>query len=454
MDPRIQYAKTSDGVSIAYATQGEGVPYVIVSMTPWCHLQAEAELPERRAMFERLASTRMLVRYDTRGFGLSGRSVSDFSLAAHLTDLTAVVAAIKNQEKIVLFGTTSTSPVAIAYSADHPDRVSHLILWGGFASAPESYGGSHSQIQAMRTLRETDWDVYTETVAQFLTGWTAGAAAHRYALYYRTCAEPEQARAALEAMNSFDVRDRLSEVRAQTLVIYRSGAVWPSLDDSRRLASGIRGARLIVQDGALIPTIDELDRIQSQFEEFLGGEGAGRSTSAASEDSPSVGTSVILFTDIADSTALTEKLGDTAFRGKARRLDAALRSVIQGHSGTPIEGKLLGDGVMAVFTSARQAIEAALACAEAGNDGDLPLHAGLHAGDVIREEDGNVYGGAVNIAARIAAGSAPGEVLVSQTVRDLARTSAGVAFEGRGERSLKGVSEPVRVYGVSRREAG
>ena len=105
--------------------------------------------------------------------------------------------------------------------------------------------------------------------------------------------------------------------------------------------------------------------------------------------------------------------------------------------------------MLAVFTSARQAIEAALACAAAGNDATLPLHLGLHAGDVIREEN-NVYGGAVNIASRISGLSAPGEVLVSDTVRSLARTSAGVSFEDRGEHTLKGVAEPQRVFAVRR----
>jgi class 3 adenylate cyclase len=159
------------------------------------------------------------------------------------------------------------------------------------------------------------------------------------------------------------------------------------------------------------------------------------------------GTAIILFADIVDSTALTERLGDAAFRDKARDLYAALRTIIRDNTGTPIEGKLLGDGVLAVFTSTRQAIEAALACGRAGEDGGLPLHLGLHAGDVIREEN-NVYGGAVNIASRISGLSAPGEVLVSDTVRSLARTSAGVSFEDRGEQSLKGVGEPVRVWAV------
>ena len=162
---------------------------------------------------------------------------------------------------------------------------------------------------------------------------------------------------------------------------------------------------------------------------------------------PPSGMTAILFADIADSTALTERLGDAAFRAKARDLDSALRTVIREHAGTAIEGKLLGDGVLAVFTSARQAIEAALACGAAGSHAGLPLHLGLHAGDVIRE-DNNVYGGAVNIASRISGVSAPGEVLVSDTVRSLARTSAGVRFEDRGRRKVKGVGEPVRIWAV------
>ena len=152
-------------------------------------------------------------------------------------------------------------------------------------------------------------------------------------------------------------------------------------------------------------------------------------------------------TDIADSTALTERLGDAPFREKARDLDATLRTVIREHAGTPIEGKLLGDGVLAVFTSARHALEASLACGKAGDNVGLPLHLGLHAGDVIRE-DNNVYGGAVNIPSRISGLSASGEVLVSETVRSLARTSAGVSFEDRGEQALKGVGEAVRVWAV------
>jgi class 3 adenylate cyclase len=156
---------------------------------------------------------------------------------------------------------------------------------------------------------------------------------------------------------------------------------------------------------------------------------------------------VILFTDIVDSTALTERLGDARFRDASRALDADLRAAIRDAGGAAIEGKLLGDGVLATFGSAAQAIDGARRCLALSAASELGLHIGLHAGDVIREE-GNVFGGAVNIAARICGLSAPGEILVSDVVRGMARSSSGVAFHDRGEHEMKGVGEPVRVYAV------
>ena len=194
--------------------------------------------------------------------------------------------------------------------------------------------------------------------------------------------------------------------------------------------------------------VDNMDEVAQRLLTFFNG--AAPVTTRAPE-LPS-GTAVILFADIVDSTRLTEQLGDTGFREKARRLDDAMRSAITSAGGTTVEGKLLGDGVLAVFTSAREAIEAAIACSSAGASSEMPLHLGIHAGDIIREDDpsgrGNVYGGSVNIAARISGLSAPGEVLVSETVRSLARTSAGVTFEDRGEQTLKGVGDALRVWAV------
>ncbi len=157
------------------------------------------------------------------------------------------------------------------------------------------------------------------------------------------------------------------------------------------------------------------------------------------------GTVTILFADIADSTLLTEQLGDANFRAYARQLDGTLRTIINETGGKLIEGKLLGDGVMAIFTSARQAIECAIRRNAAAEGTELGLHVGLHAGDVILEGK-NVFGGAVNIAARITAFSEPGEILVSDTVRSLARTSTNVLFEDRGKHTLKGVTDPQHLF--------
>jgi len=288
-----------------------------------------------------------------------------------------------------------------------------------------------------------DWKTFTETLAHIAIGWSAGDPARKFAEIMRRSVSP----ATLSerwgpARRAIDATEHLPQIRAPTLVLHRQNCPLPPLDVAQRVASAIADARLVVLEGdAVAPYLGDAVSVVSAIDDFLS-EGGGEEPT----DLPS-GTAIILFADIADSTALTERLGDAAFRGKARGLDGALRTIIHDNAGTPIEGKLLGDGVLAVFTSARQAIEAALACGRSGDDAGLPLHLGLHAGDVIREEN-NVYGGAVNIAARISGLSAPGEVLVSDTVRGLARTSAGVAFEDRGEQALKGVGEPVRAWAV------
>ena len=238
-----------------------------------------------------------------------------------------------------------------------------------------------------------------------------------------------------------------------TLVITRRQGPTP-LDAVTSVAARLPDARLVVLEGDSLAFLDDPE-VVTAIDEFLG-EG---DDVADVPDLPS-GTAIILFADIADSTALTERMGDAAFREKARALDTALRDAITNAGGTAIEGKLLGDGVLAVFGAAREAISCAqemhhIAGAGGGLDptpstpDPLLLHVGIHAGDVIRE-DGNVFGGAVNVAARISDASEAGETLVSGTVRDLARTSAGVSFEDRGERELKGVSEPVKVWAVAK----
>ena len=128
MEPRIQYAKTTDGVSIAFWTQGQGVSFVHMPVLPWSHIQLEWQDPGFRRWYERLAEKRKLVRYDGRRSGLSERDAADYSVDAHMLDLRAVVERLGVQ-RFVLLGNVTSCPIAIAYAARHPEAVSQLVLW-------------------------------------------------------------------------------------------------------------------------------------------------------------------------------------------------------------------------------------------------------------------------------------------------------------------------------------
>ena len=440
MEPRIQYAKTIDGVDIAFATAGEGQPLLVVPTLPLSHVQAAWELLPHR--YQPLAERYHLVWYDSRGSGLSDREAIDFSMDAMVRDVVAVVESA-GLTGFAMAATYGAVPIAVTYAAIHPEKISSLVLADG-AVKPSDWNQNPVSV-AEETLRSGDWTLYTETLARVLVGIENQELAARFAVYIRECVEPEALRAAFSstANEDWDVSALLARVSAHTLVVHNRNHRFLPVQVGQRLAARIPNARFQL--------VDDMDYVQLAgiITAFL-----GESDQIAQRgfDSVPSGTAVILFADIADSTALTERVGDAAFRAKARELGASLRALIRECRGQPVEGPTLGDGLLAVFTSAREAIEAARRCAGAGDDANLPLHLGIHAGDITREKDpdgrDNVYGGAVNIASRISGLSAPGEVLVSDTVRSLARTSAGVRFENRGEQALKGVGEAVRVWAV------
>ncbi len=436
MEPRIQYANTSDGVSIAYWTLGEGPPLLHVPFMV-SHIEMEWHIPEIRRWYEALAQTRMLIRYDHRGYGLSDRNVSS---KAYGRDVEAVVESL-GLESFDLFGALAMGSVAIRYAAQNPHKVAHLLLWCTWADASDYL--KSSQAQSLVALRDKDWETYTETAAHLTFGWAEGEPVQRFAAMWRESITPDAQLQRTTGVDRVNATSLLPHLTMPTLVLHRREFAMIGVDVAKGLASQIPKARLALLEGdSGAPFLGDTESVLRAIDEFLG-EGEEAEPRAELPE----GMAVILFADIVESTALTEQLGDAAFRDKARELDEALRTVISECSGTPVEGKLVGDGVLAVFTSARQAIDCALRCNAAGEPAGLQLHLGIHAGDVIREGN-NVYGGAVNIAARIAGASAPGEVLVSDTVRSLARTSAGVAFDDRGERSLKGVAEPQRLFAV------
>ena len=439
MEPRIQYAKTSDGVSIAFWSLGEGVPLLVPPVIFAGHLQAEWEVPYRRMMYEQTAERARVVHYDCRGTGMSQRDAVDFSMEAAALDLEAVTDRV-GFSRFAMFIHDHAGEAPLSYAALHPDRVTHVIYWvSGFREPSAVRDRREAEIEH---LLEEDWDFYVDVWARLRLGWTNTAAAS-FADSIRRTHSPASFRAAVSALDEHSRENFLSGIRAPSLVLHQHGLTRAEIR-ARSIGAVLENSQIL---GIRVPEGGSL----------LGEEGATALLDFIDQPSPTSapsGTAVILFADIADSTALTESLGDAAFRAKARDLDAALRTVIREHAGTPIEGKLLGDGVLATFTSARQAIEAALACARSGDEAGLPLHLGLHAGDVIRE-DNNVFGGAVNIAARVCgAGGARRSARVGD-VRSLARTSAGVRFEDRGEQRDEGRGRAgARVGGAGGRSDG
>jgi class 3 adenylate cyclase len=442
MEPRIQYAKTKDGVSIAFWTLGEGMPLVEMPFSPYGHIQLEWQVPEWRSYYERRAAKRKLVHYDPRGAGLSERDVADYSLDAYLLDLEAVVDHL-SLERFALYGSYSLGPVAIAYAARHPDRVSRLLLWCSWARAWDAY--RTAQAQTIIALREKDWEIYTETVAHALLGWSTGESARRFAALMRESGAQEALRAALRSVTEFDVRALLPRVRAPTLVLHRRQVPMPDLGVARALASGIPDARLALLEGAsLAGFLGDTEAAATAIDEFL-----SEGEKAAAEAAPS-GLVTILFTDVEGSTALTQRLGDARARDLLRQHERMVREALKSHGGSEL--KTTGDGFMASFSSATRALESAIAMQRAfaahNESAEEPIlvRVGMNAGEPIAEDE-DLFGTAVIEAARIAAAAKGGEILVSDVVRQLAK-GKDFLFADRGEVALKGFDEPVRLYEV------
>ena len=443
MERIVRYATTGDGVRIAYCTEGEGPPLVV------CPLLIESFsldhlVPIHEAFFARLGEGRQLIRFDSRGTGLSQREFDGkLSPEAHCRDLDAVLAA-SHLEQAAFFAPLAWGPIAAQYAATHPDRVSALILWGSYSTPSE--GWTDDVLESLASLCRTNWAAAAQLFGDSSTREGHAEFGLQFGALNAASTSGEVAARFILEGRGIDVRPLLPSITAPTLVLHRLQSALVPVSAGQALAAAIPGATFVPLSGRTGHWAPEdPDQTLDAINGFLRPSNTTPPAPLLAETP--AGTAVILFTDIVDSNALTERLGDAMFLTASRSLVEAMRDAMRETGGTAVDGKVLGDGVMSVFTSAAQAIAAAQRCIALSAQSELRLHVGLHAGDVIRENH-NVYGGAVNIASRVCALSAPGEILVSQTVRDLARTSAGVQFDDRGEHDLKGIPDRVRVFAV------
>jgi pimeloyl-ACP methyl ester carboxylesterase len=277
-EPAIRYARTSDGINIAYRTLGEGPALVMMPGFPVSHLRREWEIPAWRAFDKRLATGRTLVRYDSRGTGLSERIVDDLSIEAHLRDLVAVMdkAGI---ERFALMGVVHLGPAAITFAAQHPERVSHLVLWYTYARASEY--STTARVEAGRSLVERDWELYTEMTGQ-RTGYDPADTAIPVATaYMRESNTAAGTKRAFDAIRAYDASAQLGQVTSPTLVLHRKDSRILSAGVARGLAAGIAGARLVMlEGGSMLPFVGDVDAVVTAIAEFL----AEQPSSAASRD--------------------------------------------------------------------------------------------------------------------------------------------------------------------------
>ena len=244
--PRITYARSADGVSLAFTVSGEGPPVVFGPGMPFSNLRMEWENPLMRPIYEQLGRRLTLIQYDGRGTGHSQRDVADVSPAAMLSDLEAVVDRAGLTE-FGLLGHYGSCMPALAYAARHPERVTRMALFGGAARGWDAMSSKETQV--LLSLIEQDWNMFVDTAAHQWMGWFAGDAGRMTADGFRRAATPQMARAILQALSVADVTEELERVSAPTLVLHRRGSPQIPIEVSHSLATDLPRGRLVMLEG-------------------------------------------------------------------------------------------------------------------------------------------------------------------------------------------------------------
>jgi class 3 adenylate cyclase/alpha-beta hydrolase superfamily lysophospholipase len=438
--PETQYTRSGD-VNIAYQIIGDG-PVDLLWIPGFAqHLELAWEEPYRRAWLEALGAEYRVIVFDKRGTGLSDRVEGAPGIEERMDDCRAVLDAAGSQRAAVLTA-GDASDLALVFAATYPERVLALTLWQGHYRgtwAPD-YPWAPPRETALRGIeeRERTWPASLIHRLEEAAPSLDDAERRAFARVIRLSVSPGAAAAFERMILDVDVRGVLPSVHAPTLVLHRADD--PAGDGSRLVASLLPAGEFVAIDRPdRIPPVGDTAPIFDELRRFVA---RAMNTKPASPDRV---LATVLFTDLVGSTARAAELGDSAWRSILERHHAVVRDQLQRFRGT--EHDTAGDGFFASFDGPARAIRCASAIREGLEPLDLEVRAGLHTGEC-ELLDGKVSGIAVATGARVAGHAAPGEVLVSQTVKDLVAGS-GIAFVDRGTRELKGVPGEWRLYAVT-----
>jgi pimeloyl-ACP methyl ester carboxylesterase len=272
----VHFCTSSDGVRIAYAEVGKGIP--LLRTGHWLtHLEYDWESPVWSPFLREIAAGRRLIRYDARGNGLSDWEVDEISFEAFVRDVESVVAAT-GLDKFDLLGVSQGAAIAVAYAVRHPERVRHLVLYGGFARGRRMRGSQQeiANSDAIATLMRQGWGQENPAFRQMFTSqFIPGATAEQMEWFndlQRITTSPDNAVRLRHAVDVIDVTDLLPSVQSPTLVLHcRNDAMQP-FEEGRRLAAGIPGARFVTLEGRnhiILPGDASWERFFDEAKAFL-----------------------------------------------------------------------------------------------------------------------------------------------------------------------------------------
>jgi pimeloyl-ACP methyl ester carboxylesterase/class 3 adenylate cyclase len=437
--PEIAYARTEDGLSIAYAMVGSGPVDILFVPGFVSHLGLIFDEEICGRFWRRLTAFARVIAFDKRGQGLSDRG--EYTIENITADAIAVLDAA-GVERASVFGISEGGPAATMMAALHPSRITRMVQFGTYARlswAPDFPQGFNSEDQERfaARMRESWGD------PDLLKLWAPSVAddpvvRRWWTQLLRWGAGPATAHTVTRMYNEMDVRPLLPLVRVPTLILWRAGDRLVPAAFSRDVAEGIPGAAGKELPGAdHVPFAGEVDGLVDELELFLTGQPPSRPAQRV--------LSTVLFTDLVDSTRLAAEIGDRRWRALLEDSLQGWRRVVEAGRGRFV--KSTGDGLLATFDGLAQAVRAAVEMRERARELGVETRSGIHTGEceLIGED---VAGIAVHIAARVESKGRPGEVTTTGTVKDLV-IGSGIEFDERGVHELKGVPGAWPLFAVS-----